>query len=129
MPAHPITNERLPPVVVQMLRARMQRHATQADGLLRATLLLDRCTVQRLAQEIAEEPRLSRPSAAAPELLNTQLPSRFFDLQDQLYDTAKSLANFAAAGDDDAMARTYGQLAGTCVSCHAVYMRSARTEP
>jgi cytochrome c556 len=62
------------------------------------------------------------PEEAA--LLNTELPARFFDLQDDLRAAAGQLADEATGGDDQKMAAAFGRLTSTCVSCHSVYLEA-----
>ena len=74
----------LRPIARQLLTQRMVRHGRDMLALVEAVLLLDRETAQRLAGEIAAEPRLTRPIAGGADDVNAALPERFFVLQDEL---------------------------------------------
>jgi hypothetical protein len=99
----------------------MKDHKADMSALTFAVVLLDRPGAERLARSIAASPRLARPSER-PDELNSLLPPRFFELQDQLRRRADDLAAAARSGDDAAMAKAYGALSETCVACHATYL-------
>jgi Cytochrome C' len=105
-----------------MLGSRMQRHGEEMMLLLVSVMTLSHEDTQSLAEEVATEPRLGRPSPGETDTLNARLPPRFFELQDQLRERANAVAAAAKAGDDGRIVRAFGQLAETCVSCHTVYL-------
>jgi Cytochrome C' len=100
----------------------MQRHGEEMMLLLVSVMTLSHQDTQHLAEEVAAEPRLGRPSPGEKDTINARLPPRFFVLQDQLRERANAVAAAAAANDDARIVRAYGQLAETCVSCHTVYL-------
>lgn len=112
----------LPELARTLLKERMERHGTDALELSRSVLLLQNKQVQEIATRIASEPRLVRPVKGSEDALNAALPERFFVFQDELRDRARMLAEAAAGKDPKALARAYGHLMETCVSCHAVYL-------
>lgn len=107
------------------LRTRMQRHGKDMSVLVNAVVLLNRSTVRELAADIANEPRLTRPTPDAMDALNAALPERFFVLQDELRAHAKALAEAATSADDEALAKSFGRMTQTCVSCHATFQAGA----
>lgn len=106
----------------QLLTQRMLRHGRDMLALVQSVLLLDRETTQRLAAEIAAEPRLTRPIAGGADDLNAALPERFFVLQDELKSRAADLAEAARSADDTKLAARLGEVTQTCVSCHSTYL-------
>lgn len=100
-------------------------HGNDMADLLWATLFLDNQSVYEIAENLRATPRLARPITNDATELNSQLPTEFFALQDQLALQAEALSQGALAQDPDAMAAAYGALAQTCVRCHSVYL----TEP
>jgi hypothetical protein len=104
----------------------MAQHSKQMTELVWAVVLLDHRETIRLATAIANEPRIARPATNDATELNASLPPLFFDLQDRLRDRGQQLANAARTWDANAVARSYGQMAETCVACHEVYLKPAR---
>lgn len=112
----------------QILRRRMERHGRDVHQLTTAVLLLRRDTAHTLAQAIVAEPRIVRPLPDARDELNSALPERFFVLQDELRDRAKSLAEAAKKGTDKELAETFSRLMQTCVSCHSAFLNPKTEE-
>lgn len=112
----------LSPLARQLLKTRMLRHSSDTLALVQSVLLLDHQTAQRLATELASEPRLTRPLAGAEDDLNASLPERFFVLQDELRSRALDLAEAARQPDNVQLAERLGELTKTCVACHASYL-------
>lgn len=119
----------LSPMARQLLKRRMARHGRDMLTLVQAVLFLDRETTQRLAGELAAEPRLTRPIAGGEDDLNASLPERFFVLQDELRSRSLALAEVARKSDDAALAARLGELTQTCVSCHSAYLEPAAAAP
>ena len=120
----------LSPMARQLLKRRMARHGRDMMALVQSVLFLDRETTQRLAGELAAEPRLTRPIAGGEDDLNASLPERFFVLQDELRSRALGLVESSKRQDDAALAARLGELTQTCVACHSVYLEpSAPAEP
>ncbi len=115
----------LPEAARALLHTRMQHHGATMTELLARVVLLDFEGTQRAAREIAQEPRLARPTSMDATQLNARLPERFFVLQDQLRERAAKLDSAAAAHDPARLASAYGQLTETCVACHSVYLTGA----
>ena len=90
----------LEPAAPALLHERMRRHVEDLAQLNRAVVALDFSTTQQLADQIASEPKLGRPLQQDATELNSQLPERFFLLQDDLQRSARDLANAAQARDD-----------------------------
>jgi hypothetical protein len=84
-------------------------------------MVLDYRSIDERAAKISSDANLARPLTADATELNTALPERFFDLQDQLKARAAALSAAAARNDALAVADAYGKLSETCVSCHASY--------
>ena len=72
----------------QILRRRMERHGRDMLHLMTGVVLLRREVVQTIAQELAREPRITRPLPDARDELNSALPEKFFLLQDELRTTS-----------------------------------------
>lgn len=114
--------EPLPELARSLLRKNMIEHGDNMESLLWSALMLDHQTTEIMARQILGQPRMSRPTPAAGETLNDWLPARFFELQDAMYEHAEELRKAAAARDEQGMARAYGKLAETCVTCHSLYL-------
>ena len=120
----------LNPLARQLLKTRMLRHSNDALALVHAVVLLDHRTAQRLATELASEPRLTRAIAGGEDDLNAALPERFFVLQDELRSRALELAEAAKKSDSVQMSERLGELTKSCVACHAAYLEPRpRNEP
>ncbi len=110
------------------IQARMARHGEVMTNLVRAVVLLDRPTVRRLANRIADEEVIAR-AGSARDPKHSALPPDFFTFQDELATDARQLAEAAAdGGDDRILAERFAALTRTCVSCHTVYLHG-RPEP
>ena len=119
----PEAKQSLSPLARQFLRKRMERHADDMVRLVIAATLLNRNKVQLFANELATEPRLTRPLPGdVDEDLNSTLPERFFVLQDELRARAQLLATVARGKDNDALATGVGQLLQTCITCHSAFL-------
>ncbi len=113
----------LPPLARQLLRTRMERHGDDMMQLVMAVTLLQRERAHAIAVEIAAEPRLTRPMPGEEGGdLNAALPNQFFELQDELRQKAKAVADAALKPSDAAMATTLGRMTETCVACHSVFL-------
>jgi cytochrome c556 len=86
-----------------------------------AVIFLDLLKAANLADHIAGEPTLARPSGNDANELNAQLPERFFQLQDDLKVNAARLATAARGYNIDDLAQAHAQVVRTCVACHGVY--------
>lgn len=116
--------EWLPPEGREMLALRMQRHAQDMMFLVVSVVLLNHDVAAELSQALADEPRLARPAAGERDTLNALLPRRFFELDDELRERSRAVALAAKQKDDARLAKAYGQLIETCVSCHSVYLQA-----
>jgi cytochrome c' len=116
----------LPVQAREMLAARMQRHGEEMMYLTAMVLTLNHEGAAHLAEHIAEEPRIGRPTSEERGTISELLPERFFDLQDELNDRAKAMASAARTGANDKMVQAYGRLTQTCVSCHEAYLADDR---
>lgn len=114
----------LPPLARQLLRTRMERHGDDMLQLVMAVTLLQKERAKQLANDIANEPRLTRPVAGGEGDLNAALPNQVFVLQDELRSRAKDVA--AAAGkpglSNQALAKALGRMTETCVACHSTFL-------
>ncbi len=112
----------LPATARALLHERMRRHVEDLAQLNRAVVALDFSTTQQLADQIASEPKLGRPLQQDATELNSQLPERFFLLQDDLQRSARDLANAAQARDDARVSSAHAAMTQTCVACHRAYV-------
>lgn len=115
-PAH------LPSVARGLLKQRMARHGNDMTELMSTVAVLDFEGAAKAARHVAEEATIARPVGSDATELNAQLPERFFQLQDDLKASARTMATAAEAHDANALADSFGRLARTCVSCHQVYL-------
>lgn len=106
----------------QLLKERMTRHGRDMSRLVQAVVLLERDVAKDLAQSIANEPRITRPTPGSTDELNAALPEQFFVRQDELRERAKALAAAAKTGKDDELAARLGDMMRTCVGCHSAYL-------
>jgi hypothetical protein len=98
------------------LKGKMKSHIKDMRDLSIAVALVNLSEVQRLAQGIANAPRLD--SAMGPA---SQLPSLFFDMQNQLRKTAQELSDAGKAGDMNGSIEKYQSLIAQCAACHATF--------
>ncbi len=130
-PAGPATRKKttikppghLPPLARRILHESMQRHGDHAESLLWSALMLDHAAAREIATWVADDLAIARPMAGQEDALNTLLPEAYFEQQDALRAAAQELAAAAYAKDDQAVARAYGELTKTCITCHSLYMR------
>lgn len=116
--------EWIPSEAREMLTARMRRHGEEMMFLVVSVLILSYDSAEEMAEEIAAEPKIGRPGAGESGTINALLPQRFFEFQDELRERADAVSDAAHAKDHVRLVRAYGQLAETCVGCHAAYMES-----
>lgn len=109
----------------QILRRRMERHGRDMIHLMTGVVLLRREVVQTLANDLAREPRITRPLPDSRDELNASLPERFFVLQDELRDRARALEAAARGPDDAPLAEAFAHLTQTCVACHSTFLAPA----
>ncbi len=120
----------LSPLARQLLKQRMKRHGRDMLSLVQSVLFLDRESTQRLASEVAKEPRLTRPIAGGADDVNAALPERFFVLQDELRSRALDLQTASSGPDNAQLALRLGEMTQTCVNCHSTYLQPpVRAEP
>lgn len=105
-----------------LIKQRMSNHSKNMTELVWAVVFLDYRESAQLASVIAHEPRLARPTTGDATELNSAIPPRFFELQDELRARALRLEASARLRDPGSVAKSYGALAETCVSCHDAYM-------
>jgi len=114
-PAH------LPALARGLLKQRMARHAEAMLDITWRTLVLDYGGVAEACQPILDEPQLGRVSSESADVLNAELPARFFVLQSELRERTRLLQKVAPERDAGRLADAYGQLFRTCMSCHQIY--------
>lgn len=104
------------------LKGKMKGHNKDMRDLSIAVAIAKTSEVQRLAQGLANMPRLDRTAASG-----AKLPERFFDLQDQLRKTAQELSDAGKAGDVPLSVEKYQALIAQCVTCHTSYKAQVQT--
>ncbi|HEX6244279.1 MAG TPA: cytochrome c [Polyangiales bacterium] len=112
----------LPLVLRETLHATMHRHGEELTFLLADVVLLQYEEAEELADLLAHEPKLGRPTPGDTDSLNALLPEAFFIHQAQLRERAALLAEAARARDDAGLVKAFGALAETCVGCHSSYL-------
>jgi len=115
--------DRLSAPTREFLSMRMKDHRVDMESLMRAVIVLDRRKAAVLSIRIAEDASLARPISGQTDLMNAQIPPRFFDLQEELRAAAREVSTAATKGSDMAIAKSFGKLTETCVACHASYLR------
>jgi hypothetical protein len=113
--------ERLSPVALAALKARMASHSRDMDRLVSAIMVLDYADIARRANGIVADVSLSRPLSGDASELNASLPEKFFVRQDDLKMAARALSAAASALDPYRVADAYGKVSEGCVRCHADY--------
>jgi cytochrome c556 len=113
--------ERLSAIARETLHGKMKNHGVDMQRLLDAVLHLDQATAKGIATEIANDDRLARPVDGDTALLNSAIPVRFFDLQDEQRAAARHVAEAATKGNNGDLAKAFGALTQNCVACHSVY--------
>lgn len=116
------------PMTRGVIDERMEKHGETAMRLSLSVVLLEYGDVWDAAQGIVEQPGIARPRMGAEDAINAELPSLFFDLQDQLRVRAKDLQKAAKRKESTELSSAYGRLTETCVSCHAVYLNGPGSE-
>jgi hypothetical protein len=104
-----------------VLRNLMASHAREMHDLDTAVLIVDYDRIEEDARMLAANVSIARPLSGDAAELHNFLPERFFVLQDELRARAATLSAAARSNSYTEVARTFGQLAETCVRCHAVY--------
>lgn len=122
-PRTPRGKDVLSPVARGLVSTRMEQHAQDMTDLLWAVVFLENTEAAAIADGIAEQPRIARPTKqSARDDVNQTIPDRFFQLQDRLHDDARALSKAAKGGDDVAIAKAFGKLNESCVTCHSTYL-------
>jgi hypothetical protein len=116
----------LPGPARQVLQSLMAEHRRDMTDLVAASMGVLYKDMAVAADRVAST-AVSRPLTGDATELNTMLPTRFFDLQDELVARARTLASAARQHDPGATASAYAALSETCVSCHAVYRDGRRS--
>lgn len=98
------------------LKSKMKNHIKDMKELSIAVATIRAAEVQRLAQGIANTPRLDKNTGAA-----NQLPDRFFELQEELKKNAQALSDAGKDNNMDGMLTGYQNLVSTCMQCHAAF--------
>ena len=127
-PSRLLPPEQLPESARAILRTIMASHARTMNTMVSGIMVLDYPRIEFDAQALADDSTLARPLTGDATELNTLLPERFFDLQDELRARAHSVGEAAKRRNAADVAATYGRMSETCVHCHASY-RMGREGP
>jgi hypothetical protein len=98
----------------------MSQHQQEMEGMFRSTVLLRYAEVEATASAISRTPPLPNPAVTLFRDPEVGVPREFFALQDELRVRAGELVKAAHDHDNSAMAKGYGRMTETCVSCHAL---------
>jgi hypothetical protein len=104
-----------------VLRTRMASHARDMGDLMSAIMVLQYDRIRERSEAIAGDANFARPLTGDAAELNSALPEKFFQLQDELRTRARVLTRAAEERNAFAVADSYENVSGTCVRCHAVY--------
>lgn len=102
--------------VKAFLKASMKDHAKEMKDLSVAVAIVNFADTQRLAQAIANQPRLDPSIGPA-----AKLPPRYFELQALQKKTAQDLSDVAKGNDMSATLERYSELVEHCMACHAAF--------
>jgi hypothetical protein len=119
----------LPGSARAVLRTRMVSHARDMGDLMSAVMLLEYDRVRERAGGIAGDASFARPLTGDATELNSALPVRFFELQDELRGRARTLADAAKRHSAFDVADAYAEVSQTCVRCHATYRQGPEPRP
>ena len=111
----------LPTFAREQLDDRMQTHGIDLMHLTMSVVLLEYDDAQAAAQHIVEHRDLERPHGS-DDRFNAALPSRFYDLQEQLHVRALTIADAAKRKNAPDMSAALSHLTETCIACHSVYL-------
>lgn len=95
------------------LKTKMKNHVKDMKELSIAVAIMKMTEVQRLAQGVANAPRLDPTVGPA-----AQLPPRFFELQNELKKNAQAVSDAGKANDANGVLSHYQALIATCTTCH-----------
>ncbi len=98
------------------LKSKMKHHGKEMQDLSIAVATVRLSEVQRLAQDIANQPRLDSTSGPA-----MKLPTRFFELQDELRKNAQALSDAAKANELSGTHEKFSVVMENCMACHAAF--------
>jgi cytochrome c556 len=113
--------ESLPGTARALLHTRMSSHAADMGQLMSAIIALRYPEIEERANNIAKETHFARAHSQDATELNSALPEKFFEYERSVRVLASALASAAYERQPFQVANAYGQLAETCVQCHAVY--------
>lgn len=114
--------QRLPGPARSAVASQMRAHAAGMRELVAAVTVLDYNGVQQATARLLAEPRVARPVTGSADELNSALPDRFYQLQDELRGDLEALQKAAAERKPDALADAFGATAKSCVTCHDAYL-------
>ena len=117
-----LVSERIPQIARALLQKRMERHGETLSELMYRLVLFDYDAVRTEAQHIREEAPLARPLTGDATELNSALPERFFEWQDELRARALDVEHAAQGGNSQKLLDGYLALAKTCMGCHRLYL-------
>lgn len=100
------------------LKGKMKNHGKEMQELTIAVATVRLSEVQRLAQEVANQPRLDSTSGPA-----MKLPPRFFELQDELRKNAQALSDAAKANEMTGTHEKFSAVMENCMACHAAFKK------
>ena len=100
------------------LKTKMKNHGKEMKDLSVAVATVNLAQVQKLAQDIANQPRLDSSTGPA-----AKLPPRFFELQDELRTNAQGLADSAKAGEMSGTHAKFSAVMENCMACHAAFKK------
>lgn len=108
------------------IKKTMNAHGDDFTMLLWSILFLDLDAASETAKGI-----VTRPTVTAKPEEKVRLPPQLLVLSSQLNEQATHMAELSKQPerDSEAFAKSFGELAQTCVRCHAVYLYEKGTEP
>ena len=120
----------LPAQAREKIRKTMRAHGDDMTVLMWSIIFLDTDGAGEFARVIKDQPWLERPADPAAVPSDEQVPEAIYALQEQLITRANALAALAETMDKQQSAQladAFGQVAQTCVACHAAYLYESKT--
>lgn len=115
----------LPAQAREKIRKTMRAHGDDMTVLMWSIIFLDTEGAGEFARVIKDQPWLERPADPNTIPNDERVPEAIYLLQEQLIDRANNLAALAQGMDKQQSAKladAFGQVAQTCVACHAAYL-------
>ena len=123
------TSTYLPLAAREKIRKTMRAHGDDMTVLMWSIIFLDTEGASEFARVIKDQPWLERPANPEAVPADERVPEAIYVLQEQLIQRANVLAGLADGLEKQRaakLAEAFGQVAQTCVACHAAYLYESK---